>query len=131
MISGTPGGCPVSACMPVGAEQDALAAGFGAAGAVPSEELSALGVPGVPSAELGAFGVAGVPGVALGVSGAAGAGLGVLGSAGVPGIVTGARLEGGAAPSPTSGSMNAPGVGAGTPAGPTIASSCPLVNLMR
>jgi hypothetical protein len=122
----------VSAWMPFGAEQDALESGLGATGMVPSEELAAPGVPGVPDVE---FGAPGVPGVldsefgAAGVPGVAGTVLGALGMAGVPGVV-GDRLEGGAAPSPTSGSNGAPGVWAGIPAGRTIASSCPLVNLM-
>ena len=133
MISGTPGapvGGPVSAWSPLGAAQDAFRSGFGIAGAVPSAELDALGVPGAALGAFGAPGDAAAPGSAApGVPGVPVGELGVLGIGGVPGVGDD-RLEGGAAPSPTSGSMNAPGVGGGTPAGPTSASSCPLVNLM-
>ncbi len=50
-----------------------------------------------------------------------------LGAAGVPG-----NVDGGAAPSPTSGSPTGRSIsGGGTPAGRTIASICALVSLMR
>ena len=86
-------------------------------------------MPAVLGMVLGALGVAAVLGSELAAPGVPGAGLGSLGMAGVPGVVD-ERLEGGAAPRPTSGSVGIPGVGAGTPAGRTSASSCPLVNLM-
>src|SRR5437016_6884868 len=70
-------------------------------------------------------------GLGLAESGAApSAELAALGVPGMPGVVGGRgdRLEGGAAPSPTSGSAGAFDVGAGTPAGRTSASSCALVS---
>src|SRR6266576_1489924 len=88
-------GGPVSACIPVGAEHNAVGLGLVEMGGPPSV---VLGVPAAPGA--------------------------VLGAPGVPGV-TPDRLEGGAAPSPTSGSAGAFCVWTGTPAGPTIASSCP------
>ena len=110
--------------MPLGAEQDALGLGLAATGMAPSAELA---VPAVPGTVLGALGVTAAPGSELAVPGAPGTVLGAL-VTGLPGV--GDRLEGGAAPSPTSGSVGIPGVGAGIPAGRTKASSCPLVNLM-
>src|SRR5260370_42557494 len=89
-VGDMPGVAPVSAWMPLGAEQDAVGLGLGAIGAVPSAELAASGVPGT---ELGALGMAGGPGD------------------------VGARLGGGAGPRPTSGSQGAPAASAGDPAG--------------
>src|SRR5437870_7463825 len=128
-VSGMPGiACGVvSAWMPLGAEQDAVAAGLGATGMAPSAELAALGVPAVPGTGFGALGITAAPGSELAVPGAPGTVLGAL-VTGLPGV--GDRLEGGAAPSPTSGSVGIPGAGAGIPAGLTNASRCPLVNLV-
>src|SRR5207253_790008 len=121
VVSGIPGAvcAAVSAWRPVGAEHNAVGLGLAATGAVPSADLSGQGAAAALGSGFVAPGVAAVPGAALGA----------LGMAEMPGVV-GDRLEGGAAPSPTSGSIGAPGVGGGIPAGRTIASSCPLVNLM-
>src|SRR5438132_11656104 len=76
-VSGIPGiACgAVSAWMPLGAEQDAVAAGLGATGMAPSAELA---VPAVPGTVLGALGVTAAPGSELAVPGAPGTVLGAL-----------------------------------------------------
>src|SRR5579885_3640619 len=89
--------------------------GIGPVGTVHAAVGDVFGMPGTGGSAAGLFGTRGFAAFGLGAPG-----------------VAGVRLDGGAAPRPTSGSLTGRGASAGlAPAGTTICSNRRLVSLMR